>query len=198
MADDKDDVTEAGEDAAAEPRTPEAGADPEAARIAELEALVAELKDQQLRALAEAENVRRRARREQEDTAKYAASSLARELLNVPDNLRRAIESVPAEARSGNEQLETLLCGVEMIERELLAALEKHAIRKVDPAGTKFDHNLHQAMFEVENSGQPAGTVVQVMQPGYVLHDRLLRPALVGVAKGDPAAAEQTDTDTAG
>jgi len=193
MADENDKVTEGGEGAAAEPRAPEADS-PEAARIAELEALVAELKDQQLRALAETENVRRRSRREQEDAAKFAASGLAREILNVPDNLRRAIESVPADMRTGNEQIETLLAGVEMVERELLAALEKHAIRKIDPAGAKFDHNLHQAMFEVENSGQPAGTVVQVMQPGYVLHDRLLRPALVGVAKGDPAPVERVDT----
>src|SRR5690606_3798982 len=100
---------------------------------------------------------------------------------------RRALESVPAEVRNEEGPVAMLLSGVELVERELLHAFEKHGIRKVEPQpGDRFDHNVHQAMFEVENSGQPAGAVVQVMQPGYVMHGRLLRPAMVGVAKGEP------------
>ena len=154
-----------------------------AARIAELEAEIVALKDQHLRALAEVENVRRRTTKEREDAVRYAAASVARDLLSVADNLRRAQESVP-ELESQNEVVKTLIEGVAATERELLASFERNAIKQVSPLDQKFDHNFHQAIFEVENTGKPAGTVVQVLQPGYVLHDRLLRPAMVGVAKG--------------
>lgn len=164
-----------------------------AERIAALEQELAEAKDQQLRALAEAENARRRAQRDRDDAAKFGATGLARDLLSVADNLRRAIESVPAEARSADPNIENLISGVEMVEREFLSAFEKHRIQKVVPEGEKFDANLHQAMFEVENTGQPPGTVVQVLQPGYVLNGRLLRAAMVGVAKGEP---EERRVDT--
>jgi molecular chaperone GrpE len=162
-------------------------------RLAAAEAEAAGAKDKLLRALAETENVRRRAQREREDAAKYGASHLARDLINVADNLRRALASVP-EGQVKDELTRTLLQGVDATERELLAAFERHGLKRVDPKGERFDHNLHQAVFEVENTGRPAGTVVEVLQPGYVLHDRLLRPAMVGVAKGGaPAAAPEPE-----
>jgi molecular chaperone GrpE len=156
--------------------------------VARLESENARLKDQLLRALAETENVRRRSQREREEQVRYAAAGMARDLLNVADNLRRALDAVPAAALESDEALRTLADGVALTERELLAAFERNAIRKLEPApGERFDPNLHQAMFEVPNTGQPSGTVVQVMQPGWIMHDRLLRPALVAVAKGNPA-----------
>lgn len=162
--------------------------DAEGDPLARLEDETTRLKDQLLRALAETENVRRRAQREREEQVRYAAAGFARELLNVADNLRRALDAVPAGALEGDEALKTLADGVALTERELLAAFERNGVRKIEPgAGERFDPNLHQAMFEVPNTGQPAGTVVQVMQPGWIMHDRLLRPALIGVAKGSRA-----------
>jgi molecular chaperone GrpE len=158
-------------------------------RLAQLEAELVESKDRLLRALAETENVRRRAERERADAAKYGAGAFAKDLLSVADNLRRALDSVPGGEAS--EPMRGLLEGVAATERELLAAFERHGIRRVDPSGERFDHNLHQAMFEVEGMQATPGTVVQVLQPGYVMHDRLLRPALVGVAK---AAKPPEDT----
>ena len=163
-------------------------------RIAELEAEVAKYKDQALRALAEQENVRRRAQRDREDALKFATSGFAKDLVTVADNLRRAIDSVPDVEASSSELLKNLISGVSATERELLGAFEKHGIKKLDPMGEKFDHNFHQAIFELENTGKPAGTVVQVLQAGYTIHDRLLREAMVGVAKGpvaEPAAPEE-------
>ncbi|HKF72869.1 MAG TPA: nucleotide exchange factor GrpE [Stellaceae bacterium] len=154
-------------------------------QIRRAEAEAADLKDRLLRALAETENVRRRAERERTDATKYGVTQLARDLLDVADNLRRAIESVP-EAQVRDDAIRNLLAGVAATERALLAAFERHGIRRLDPKGERFDHNFHQAIFEAENTGKPAGTVVEVLQPGYVLHDRLLRPAMVGVAKGEP------------
>lgn len=165
-------------------------------RIAELETEVANLKDQLLRALAEGENQRRRAQREREEAVKYAATGLARDLLTVPDNLRRALDSVPAGAADSHEMLKMLQTGVELVERELLAAFEKHGIRKISPQGERFDPNFHQAMFEVPGTDHPTGTVVQVMQAGYALGDRLLRPALVGVAKSPPDQSGPRPVDT--
>ncbi|HEY2892114.1 MAG TPA: nucleotide exchange factor GrpE, partial [Dongiaceae bacterium] len=153
----------------------------------------AQLKDQLLRALAEAENTRRRSQREREDSARYSSSALGKDIVQVADNLSRALAAVPAEALAQDEALKNLVEGIAATERQFLAALERHNIKRIDPLGQKFDAHLHQAMFEVPGSGQPAGTVVQVLQPGYVLHDRLLRPALVGVAMGDAAPAEIPD-----
>jgi molecular chaperone GrpE len=153
-------------------------------RLAELEAELAATKDKLLRALADNENMRKRNQREREDARKYAAAAFAKDMLDVADNLRRALASVPAESE-WDELTRNLLAGVAATERELLAALERHGIRRIDPLGERFDHNFHQAMFEAENTGQPAGTIVQVLQPGYVIHDRLLRPAMVAVAKGE-------------
>ncbi|HUH84118.1 MAG TPA: nucleotide exchange factor GrpE [Stellaceae bacterium] len=175
---------------------PDGAASPDAVsleqRVALLEAELAEAKDRLLRALAETENVRRRAERERSDASKYGAGAFAKDLLNVADNLRRALDSVPK--GEGGEPMRGLLEGVAATERELLAAFERHGIRRVDPSGERFDHNLHQAMFEVE-SGQTPGTIVQVLQPGYVMHDRLLRPALVGVAKATKPPGEMPRVD---
>jgi molecular chaperone GrpE len=159
------------------------------ARVAVLEVELAEHKDRLLRALAEAENTRRRAQRERDDATKYAVSGFAKELLSAADNLRRALDSLP-EAEVGDDRTRSLLAGVAATERELLAVFERHGIRRIDPMGERFDHNLHQAIFEVERSDRPPGTIVEVLQPGYLLHDRLLRPAMVGVAKPPAKPAE--------
>ena len=159
----------------------------------------AQLKDQLLRALAEAENVRRRAQREREDAAKYAITNFARDVLQVSDNLHRALEAIPAAALAADEALKNLHEGVSATERQLDAALERQQVKRIWPMGEKFDANLHQAMFEVQTAEQAPGTVVQVMQAGYLIHDRLLRPALVAVAKqpagdGPPAGTGKVDT----
>lgn len=188
------------EDALAYPDAPPEAEAPAAAaqRIAELEAQVAQLKDQALRALAEAENTRRRASREIEDNTRYAAANFARELLTVADNLRRALDSTTAEARQADERLASFYAGVELTERELLAVFERIGIRRIDPLGQPFDHNRHQAVYQVETADHAPGTVVQTLQPGYVMHDRLLRPALVAVAKpkSNAAAASGANVDT--
>lgn len=158
-------------------------------RVIELEAELAEYKDRLLRALAETENVRRRAQREREDVSKYAIAGFAKDLLSAADNLHRALESLP-ESEAKDERTRSLLAGVAATERELLGVFERHGIKRIDPRGEVFDHNLHQAIFEAERPDQPSGSIVEVLQPGYVLHDRLLRPAMVGVAKGGPKPSE--------
>ena len=162
----------------------EAVGDP-AAELAQAKAEAAQFKDQLLRALAEAENTRRRSQREREESARYAAALLGKDIVQVAYNLARALAAVPAEALAKDEAFRNLVEGIAATERQFLAALDRHNIKRIDPLGEKFDSNLHQAMFELPGTGQPAGTVVQVLQAGYVLHDRLLRPALVGVAKAD-------------
>jgi molecular chaperone GrpE len=170
----------------------EGAAIPPEERVATVEAELADTKDRLLRALAETENVRRRAQREREDTQKYAVSGFARDLLATADNLRRALDSVP-EAEIKDARTRSLLDGVAATERELLSVFERHGIRRIDPKGERFDHNFHQAVFEVERPDAAAGTVIEVLQPGYVLHDRLLRPAMVGVAKAPAKSGEGTD-----
>ncbi len=162
----------------------------------ELESEVAALKDQLLRTLADGENLRRRTERDKADMSKYAITSFARQIVSVADNLTRALESVGEDARNGNEELNNLYVGIEMTEKELLNSFEQFNIKVVESIGQKFDHNLHQAMFEVEDLEQPAGLVVQEMQKGYVLHDRLLRPAMVGVSKGGPKLEDNGDSET--
>jgi molecular chaperone GrpE len=163
------------------------------ARLAALEAELAEQKDRLLRALAEVENTRRRAQREREDATKYAISGFAKDLLAAADNLRRAIDSLP-EVEIADDKTRSLLAGVAATERELLSAFERHGLRRIEPKGERFDHNYHQAIFEAERADQPTGTIIEVLQPGYLLHDRLLRPAMVGVAKQPaPAAAPRAD-----
>ncbi len=165
-------------------------------RVAQLEAEVASLKDQLLRQMAEVENTRRRAQRDREDASKFAVSSFAKELVTVADNLRRALEAVPAEGRENDEMLKSLAVGVEATERQLISAFERAGIKKIDPTGELFDPNFHQVMFEIENTGKSAGTVVQVLQPGYTIHGRLLREAMVGVAKAGPNEAGGQHVDT--
>ncbi len=154
--------------------------------VARLEAEAASLKDQLLRALAETENLRRRSQREREDAVRYAAAPLIKDLIEVTDNLRRALESVPEGAAEGDEQLKNLLAGVELTEKELLAVFERHNIVKIDPLGERLDPYFHEAIFEIPDPEKPAGTVLQVVRAGYRLFDRLLRPAQVGVARGGP------------
>lgn len=175
-------------------RAPETAAGPKPEeRIAALEAEAAKFKDQLLRAMAETENLRRRAQREREDTARFAVHGFAKDMLPVADNLRRALEAIPVEARETDEMLKSLAVGVEATERQLAAALERHGVKRSDPTGEPFDPNFHQVMFEIENTGKPAGTIVQVLQAGYTLHGRLLREAMVGVAKAG-AETERVDT----
>jgi molecular chaperone GrpE len=178
--------------AGAEP-TPDA---PRTPREAELEAELADAKDRLLRALAETENLRRRAMRDLEEAHKYAITNFARELLEVADNLSRALDAVPARARDEIEFVKNLADGIAITEKALLTSFERHQIAKVTPEiGEKFDHNRHQAMFEVETPEQPPGTVAQVLQPGYTIAERLLRPALVGVAKAPGAKPSGPDGD---
>jgi molecular chaperone GrpE len=153
---------------------------------------VQELKDRLLRTLAEMENLRARTQREVEEARKFAVTGFARDLLEVGDNLGRALASVPAEARAQSEFMTNLVQGVEMTERSLRSALERHQVRRVSPQkGERFDHKLHQAMFEVPSAELAPGSVAEVIQDGYVLADRLLRPALVGVAKAPPDASPE-------
>lgn len=167
----------------------------EAARAARLETEVGELHDQLLRALAEAENQRRRSQREREEAVRYAAAPMLRDLLAVADNLQRALESVPGDVADDNGAFKTLLEGVQLTARELQTVFERHGIVKLEPMGERFNPHHHEAMFEVPDPEQPSGTIVQVVQPGYLLHDRLLRPARVGVAKADPAAKPAAGAD---
>lgn len=154
--------------------------------------LIADLKDKLLRALADAENQRRRTERQVSEANAYSVTGFARDLLAVSDNLRRALETLP-EGETLSDDLKTFVEGVEMTERELLNIFERKGITKIVPEGEKFDHNFHQALFEVEDAEAAPGTIVQVVQPGYVIKDRLLRPAMVGVAKGPPVAVESVD-----
>lgn len=183
------------EETAAEPADAgvpdDAGLDPEKLALA---AENAELRDRLLRAMAEAENVRRRGEREKAEATLYAATNFARDLLSVADNLGRALQALPAEAREkADGAVKTLLEGVDLTHRELKNVFERYNIRQVKAKGEKFDPNVHQAMFEAPDPSVPAGTVVQVVQDGYTIGERVLRPAMVGVAKGGPKPAPQTD-----
>jgi molecular chaperone GrpE len=144
----------------------------------------AQLKDRLLRTLADMENLRKRSEREKAEATLYAASNFARDLLSVADNFSRALAAVTPEQRAAADEMSSnLLAGIEVTERELMNVLERHGIRRIDAMGQKFDPHMHQAMFEVPTADQPAGTIVQVMQNGYAIGNRCLRPALVGVAK---------------
>jgi molecular chaperone GrpE len=154
--------------------------------VAALAKEAADLKDRLLRTLAEMENLRRRTEREVADSRVYAVTNFARDILAVADNMERAMKALDDEIRDkADAGVKALLDGVELTEREL----ETHGIKRLEPQGQKFDPNLHQAMFELPDPSVPAGTVVQVMQPGYTIGERVLRPALVGIAKGGPKAA---------
>jgi molecular chaperone GrpE len=195
-----DDEARRAEDAAG----PVSGGAPEAPELLEseppaegrapaLEAELADAKDRMLRALAEVENLRRRSARELDEARKYAITGFARELLEVDDNLSRALDSIPPRAADEIGFAKTLAEGIAMTQKALAACFERHRIAQVRPTiGERFDHNRHQAMFEVE-SDQPPGTIAQVLQPGYVIADRLLRPALVGVAKAPATQAGEPE-----
>lgn len=162
-----------------------------------------ELKEQALRLAAEMENLRKRTQRDVADARAYGVANFARDMLQVSDNLQRALEAVPAQSRENADAgLKALVEGVEMTERAMLSTLERHGVKRIDPKGEKFDPNFHQAMFEVPNPDVPVNTVVQVVQTGYVIGERVLRPAMVGVARGgpkeggapkDPQAAERDE-----
>jgi molecular chaperone GrpE len=154
--------------------------------IAALQAEAAEFKDKWLRAHAEIENVRKRLEREKEEIAKYAVTRLARDIVNVGDNFQRAMSAVPAGAADQDPALKSLLEGVTLTERELLNALERHGIRRVQPMNEAFNPHLHQAVMEIPRTDVAEGLIVQVFQPGFMIEDRVLRPAMVGVAKGGP------------
>lgn len=149
-----------------------------------------ELNDRLLRLAADMENLRKRTARDVHDARAFAISAFARDMLGVADNLRRALDAIPAEAlQDGDPGLKSLAEGVDLTARDMLSALERHGVRKLEPKGGRFDPNFHQAMFEVENPEVPANTVVEVIQDGYVISDRVLRPAMVGVSKGGPKEA---------
>lgn len=207
MPDDKTDPAEPTEDQAkpADALKAEAQTDGDPGRKlgADLDALLvenAEMRDRLLRTLADMENLRRRTEREKADTARYAITNFARDVLTVGDNLKRTVDHVPAEATAQDPALKTFLEGVELTERELLNVLERHGVTRIEPLGQRFDPNCHQAMYEVQNADVPEGTVVDVMQSGYAIGDRCLRPALVAVAKGgakQPKPQAQSDGDGA-
>lgn len=188
--------------AAATDETPWAGGEKAAEEAANEDALAAlqaendKLKDQHLRALAEMENLRQRTAREAREARSYSIANFARDVLAVSDNLRRAIDAVPqAERAAADPALAALLEGVEMTERELQNMLEKHQVKRIDPKGERFDPHFHQAMFEVPNEAVASGTVVEVVQAGYVIGERVLRPAMVGVSKGGPKPAAKAKSE---
>ena len=161
--------------------------------VALLEEQVAKLKDQYIRAMAEAENIRKRAERDQQETAKYATAGFARDMVSVLENVTRAAASITAEKREQNELLKTIGEGMDMTVAELTGIFERNGIKQIQPLHQKFDHNIHQAVVQVDHPDAEPGTVVQVVQSGFMLHDRLLRPAMVAVAKGADAA-KKVDT----
>jgi len=164
--------------------------DPEPASVEALTKEAAEARDRMLRTLAEMENLRKRTAKEVADARTYGVTGFARDVLDIADNLQRALDAVPAEARAtADPGLTSLIEGVELTERSLHNTLEKYGVKRLDPSGSKFDPNFHQAMYEVPDASVPAGTVVQVVQAGYTIGDRVLRPALVGVSKGGAKGA---------
>ena len=164
--------------------------DPEPNSVEALQKEAADSRDRMLRTLAEMENLRKRTQKEVADARVYGVSKFAGDIVDIADNLQRAIDAVPADAKAtADPGLKALIEGVELTERSLLSALEKHGVKKIDPTGEKFDPNFHQAMYEVPDASVATGTVVQVVQAGYTIGERVLRPALVGVSKGGAKAA---------
>jgi molecular chaperone GrpE len=180
----EDVVDEAVDDAAVENEALEQS-EPDPVEV--LKAENADLRDKFLRLAAEMDNLRRRTEREVKDAKTYSVAGFARDMLAVSDNLRRALEAIPEELKANAEAgIAGLIEGVDMTERAMLSALERHGVRKMDAEGQKFDPNFHQAMFEIPNTAVPNNTVVQVVQAGFTIGERVLRPAMVGVAKGGP------------
>ena len=172
-----------------EPDAPgaESEADRVAGVIAALQAELAQAKDQTLRALADAENTRKRALKEREDAGKYAISAFARDLLEFSGNFDRALAAIPDELR-GDERISAVIIGIEAMAKDLFSTFEKHGIQKIHPLDEPFNPNYHEAIFEAPGTGKPAGTIIQVIEPGYIIKDRLLRPARVGIAKAEAGA----------
>ena len=203
MPDDKTDPREADEDQAKpapseKPQAQDAGGGDVAGDLDTLLSENAEMRDKLLRTMADMENLRQRTEREKTDTSRYAISNFARDVLTIGDNLRRTIEHVPADAAAQDPALKSFLEGVELTERELLKMMEKHGVTKLEPLGQRFDPNQQQAMYEVPTTEVPEGTVVEVMQAGYAIADRVLRPALVAVSKGGAKPAPQAKPDQGG
>jgi molecular chaperone GrpE len=181
------------DDASAQPDSA-AAAPAEPKPSTSLDRELADMKDRLLRALADMENMRKRTEREVADARVYGISSFARDVVGVADNMHRSMQALDDELRAkADEGLKALLDGVELTERELINVLEKHGVKKIEPLGQKFDPNRHQAMFEVEDASVPSGTVAQVMQAGYLIGERVLRPALVAVTKGGAKASPAND-----
>jgi len=151
--------------------------------ISDLEQKASDLKDQLMRTLADGENLRKRTLKDVEHSKKYSHISFVKDLVSSVDNLQRALEAVPEDTSSLPEPIKNLIIGLEIVEKEIISTLEKHNVRQIDPLGEKFDYNFHQAMFEVPTNDNEPGIVVQVSQKGYILHDRLVRPAMVGISK---------------
>lgn len=190
MSDESQDRGQEKPDSSAEPQaaaTTDAAKPEDVDPIDLLTAEIEDLKDQRLRMAAEMENLRRRTARDVKDAKSYAISGFARDMLQVSDNLQRALSAVPEQDEGASDNgLQALIEGVELTERAMISALERHGVRKLDPKGQKFDPNFHQAMFEVPNTEMANNTVIEVVQSGYVIGERMLRPAMVGVAKGGP------------
>ncbi|WP_376709399.1 nucleotide exchange factor GrpE [Pseudochrobactrum lubricantis] len=174
------------DEAVAEAAEDDAAAEDAINPLAELQVENNALKDQMLRLAADMENLRKRTAREMQDAKAYAVTNFARDMLSVSDNLRRALDAIPTDALAEDTGLKALAEGVEMTERAMINALGRHGVTQLSPEGQKFDPNFHQAIFEVPNAEVPNNTVVQVMQTGYAIGDRVLRPAMVGVSRGGP------------
>lgn len=166
-----------------------------AAEVDLLQGQIADLTDRLLRSHAEMDNIRKRAEREREETAKYAITKFARELATVADNFERAIQAVPAGAADENNALKSLVDGVSMTEREFINVLERNGVKRINPKGEMFNPHQHQAMMEMQNTEVPPGTILEVFQCGYVIEDRVVRPAMVVVAKGGPKNGKPADAD---
>lgn len=184
-------ATEISQDNAAS--SPADGYDQGMARIAALEAELTQTKDHMMRALAETDNIRKRSVKEREDATKYSVTAFAREMIDIADNFQRAMDAVPAEAKAADPVLKNLMDGIEATERAMLKSLEKQGIKKLEPMGEPFNPNFHEVMFEAPVPGKPGGIVIQVIETGYVIHDRLLRAAKVGVSKGDDGGSHKVD-----
>jgi len=162
--------------------------------IEKLNEEIQDLKDQRLRAAAELENFRKRAEKDQADALKYGVSNFAKEIINIKDNVERAQSSISEDVRS-NDAVKSIVEGLDMIAQSAVATFEKIGIKKIESLNEKFDHNLHQAMMEIENNDVEPGTIVQELISGYTLHDRLLRPAMVGVSKKTQQNQQSDDSD---
>ena len=162
-------------------------------QIDQLTAELAKAKDQWIRAVAETDNIRKRAQRDQEENARYAVTGFARDMVSVLENLKRAASNIPADARKHNELLNILGQGIDLTLEEMLGIFQRYGIKRLYPVNEKFDHNFHQAVAQIERDDVPPGTVVEVVQAGYVIHDRLLQPAMVAVAKAVDAS-KKVDT----